>query len=155
MAQAKEGDAVRVNYTGKLEDGTVFDTSENREPLDFTIGEEKVIPGFEQAVVGMEPGETKTETLPPERAYGPRREDMVMQMNRDEIPENVDPAVGQELQLRMQNGQTVPVRIADLSDEAVTIDANHPLAGRTLVFDIELLDVQESNGESESQIVTP
>ena len=155
MAQAKEGDVVRVNYTGKLEDGTVFDTSENREPLDFTIGEEKVIPGFEQAVVGMEPGETKTETLPPERAYGSRREDMVMQMNRDEIPENVDPAVGQELQLRMQNGQTVPVRIADLSDEAVTIDANHPLAGRTLVFDIELLDVQENKTEGESQIVTP
>ncbi len=152
MAQAKEGDNVKVHYTGKLEDGTVFDTSRNRdEPLRFKIGEQKVIPGFEQAVIGMAPGDSKTEKLPPEQAYGPRREDMIMEMERDQIPDNVDPKEGQQLQLRLQNGQTVPVIITSLSGENVTIDANHPLAGQTLVFDIELVDI----GEGESQIVTP
>lgn len=154
MAHAQEGSTVKVNYTGKLEDGTVFDTSENREPLTFTIGEGKVIPGFEQAVTGMEPGESKTEKLAPEQAYGPRRDDMVMEMERDQIPDNVEAQEGQELQLRLQNGQTVPVVITKLSDESVTIDANHPLAGKTLVFDIELLDV-ESGQDGNGQIVTP
>lgn len=154
MAKAKEGDIVKVNYTGKLEDGTVFDTSQDREPLTFTIGEGKVIPGFEQAVTSMEPGDSKTETLAPEQAYGPRRDDMVMEMERDQIPDNVEAQEGQELQLRLQNGQTVPVVITDLSDESVTIDANHPLAGKTLVFDIELIDVESGQGEN-GQIVTP
>lgn len=154
MAKAQEGDLVRVHYTGKLEDGTVFDTSEDREPLEFKIGEQKVIPGFEQAVAGMEPGEKKTVELTPEQAYGPHREDMVMEMDRDEVPDNVDPEVGQQLQLRLQSGQTVPVLITDISDGAVTIDANHPLAGKTLVFEIELVDVGEDSGD-DGQIITP
>lgn len=154
MAKAQEGDLVRVHYTGKLEDGTVFDTSEDREPLEFKIGEQKVIPGFEQAVAGMEPGEKKTVELTPEQAYGPHREDMVMEMDRDEVPDNVDPEVGQQLQLRLQSGQTVPVLITDISDGAVTIDANHPLAGKTLVFEIELVDVGEDSG-GDGQIITP
>lgn len=155
MAQAKKGDTVEVHYTGKLEDGTVFDTSQDREPLSFTLGEDKVIPGFEKAVEGMEPGETKTEELSPEDAYGQHREDMVMELERDQIPENVDPQVGQQLQLRMQDGQTVPVVITDLGDESVTIDANHPLAGKKLIFEIELLDVEESEGGGGGNIVTP
>lgn len=156
MAKAQEGDLVRVHYTGKLEDGTVFDTSEDREPLEFKIGEQKVIPGFEQAVAGMEPGEKKTVELTPEQAYGPHREDMVMEMDRDEVPDNVDPEVGQQLQLRLQSGQTVPVLITDISDSdgSVTIDANHPLAGKTLVFEIELVDVGEDSG-GDGQIITP
>lgn len=154
MAKAQEGDLVRVHYTGKLEDGTVFDTSEDREPLEFKIGEQKVIPGFEQAVAGMEPGEKKTVELTPEQAYGPHREDMVMEMDRDEVPDNVDPEVGQQLQLRLQSGQTVPVLITDISDGSVTIDANHPLAGKTLVFEIELVDVGEDSG-GDGQIITP
>lgn len=154
MAEAKQGDAVRVHYTGKLEDGTVFDTSENREPLEFTIGEDRVIPGFEQAVVGMEPGDTKTEELAPDEAYGQHREDMIMELERDQIPDDVDPEVGQQLQLRMQNGQRVPVVITDISDESVTIDANHPLAGKKLIFEIELVSIED--GESGgSNIVTP
>lgn len=158
MAQAKEGDTVTVHYTGKLEDGTVFDTSEEREPLNFTIGEERVIPGFENAVVGMEPGETKTEELSPDEAYGEHRDDMVMELERNEIPDEVDPEVGQQLQLRMQNGQTVPVVITDLGDETVTIDANHPLAGHKLIFEIELVDIEEGEGGSGGgggNIVTP
>ncbi len=159
MAQAKQGDEVQVHYTGKLEDGTVFDTSEDGEPLNFTIGENRVIPGFEEAVTGMEPGDSITAEVEPEQAYGEHREDMVMEMERDQIPDEVDPEVGQQLQLRLENGQTVPVLITALGEDTVTIDANHPLAGRKLIFDIELLDVSEgegtTNGEGEGNIVTP
>ena len=146
VAQANEGDEVQVHYTGKLEDGTVFDSSEDGEPLSFTIGENRVIPGFEQAVTGMEPGDTKTAEVEPEQAYGEHREDMVMEMDRDQIPGEVDPEVGQQLQLRLENGQTVPVLITALGEDTVTIDANHPLAGRTLIFDIEVVDVAEVSG---------
>lgn len=146
VAQANEGDEVQVHYTGKLEDGTVFDSSEDGEPLSFKIGENRVIPGFEQAVTGMEPGDTKTAEVEPEQAYGEHREDMVMEMDRDQIPGEVDPEVGQQLQLRLENGQTVPVLITALGEDTVTIDANHPLAGRTLIFDIEVVDVAEGSG---------
>jgi peptidylprolyl isomerase/FKBP-type peptidyl-prolyl cis-trans isomerase SlpA len=161
VAQAKEGDEVQVHYTGKLEDGTVFDTSEDGEPLSFTIGENRVIPGFEEAVTGMEPGDSITTEVEPEQAYGEHRDDMVMEMERDQIPDDVDPEVGQQLQLRLENGQTVPVLITALGEESVTIDANHPLAGRTLLFDIELVDVSEGEGgagagdDGGGNIVTP
>ena len=158
MAQAKEGDEVQVHYTGKLEDGTVFDTSEDGEPLSFTIGENRVIPGFEEAVTGMEPGDSKTTEVDPEQAYGEHRDDMVMEMERDQIPDDVDPEVGQQLQLRLENGQTVPVLITALGEESVTIDANHPLAGRKLLFEIELVDVSEGEGgggDGGGNIVTP
>jgi peptidylprolyl isomerase/FKBP-type peptidyl-prolyl cis-trans isomerase SlpA len=156
VARAKEGDEVRVHYTGKLEDGTVFDTSQEGEPLSFTIGEDRVIPGFEEAVVGMEPGDSKTQTIEPENAYGEHREDMVMELDKGQIPDEVEPQVGQQLQLRLENGQTVPVLITALGEDTVTIDANHPLAGRTLTFEIELIDVEE-NGEASGggNIVTP
>lgn len=158
MAEAKEGDEVQVHYTGKLEDGTVFDTSEDGEPLSFTIGEERVIPGFEEAVTGMEPGDTKTTEVEPEQAYGEHREDMVMEMEKDQIPSEVDPEVGQQLQLRLENGQTVPVLITALGEDTVTIDANHPLAGRKLIFEIEVVDVAEGDGTASGEggnIVTP
>ncbi len=157
MAQAKEGDEVQVHYTGKLEDGTVFDTSEDGDPLSFTIGENRVIPGFEDAVTGMEPGDSKTTEVDPEQAYGEHREDMVMEMEREQIPDEVDPEVGQQLQLRLENGQTVPVLITALGEDTVTIDANHPLAGRKLIFDIELIDVSEGDGTGggDGNIVTP
>jgi FKBP-type peptidyl-prolyl cis-trans isomerase 2 len=160
VAQVKEGDEVQVHYTGKLEDGTVFDTSEDGEPLSFTVGENKVIPGFEEAVTGMEPGDSKTTEVEPEEAYGEHRDDMVMEMERDQIPQDVDPEVGQQLQLRLENGQTVPVLITALGEDTVTIDANHPLAGRTLLFEIELVDVAEGEGgtgggDEGGNIVTP
>ena len=161
MAKANEGNEVQVHYTGKLEDGTIFDSSED-EPLSFTIGENRVIPGFEEAVTGMEPGDSKTTEVEPEQAYGEHREDMVMEMDRDQIPGEVDPEVGQQLQLRLENGQTVPVLITALGDDSVTIDANHPLAGRKLIFDIEVINVSEGSGSpsgdaggGEGNIVTP
>jgi peptidylprolyl isomerase/FKBP-type peptidyl-prolyl cis-trans isomerase SlpA len=162
VAQANEGDEVQVHYTGKLEDGTIFDSSEDGEPLSFTIGENRVIPGFEEAVTGMEPGDSRTTEVEPEQAYGEHREDMVMEMDRDQIPGEVDPEVGQQLQLRLENGQTVPVLITALGEDTVTIDANHPLAGRKLIFEIEVVDVAEGSGtpgggagEGDGNIVTP
>ena len=162
MATPSKGDSVNVHYTGKLEeDDTVFDTSrppgegQAADPLNFTLGEQKVIPGFEQAVADMEPGEERTVTLSPEQAYGPRREDMVQQVEKSELPDDLEASVGQQLQLRMQDGQTVPVVITDVSDDQITIDANHPLAGKTLVFDIELVSVEDAESGGESQIVTP
>lgn len=141
VAQAKKGDFVTVHYTGRLEDGSIFDTSKNREPLAFKLGEGNVIAGFEQAVEGMEPGDAKQTTIPAAEAYGERREDMVVDIDRSNMPQEVEPEIGQELQLRLENGQVVPVVVTSVEDGAVTIDANHPLAGKALVFDIELVDV--------------
>jgi peptidylprolyl isomerase len=141
MAHATEGDVVKVHYTGKLDDGTIFDTSTGREPLEFTIGEGQVITGFEQAVVGMEPGETKTFEIPPEEAYGPRREDMLLEVEKGQFPEEVTPQEGQQLQIRQPDGRTLIVTVSDVTESTVTLDANHPLAGRPLMFDIQLVDI--------------
>lgn len=141
MAQAKTGDSVQVHYTGRLQDGTVFDTSREREPLQFVLGQGQVIPGFENAVVGLEPGQSTTAEIAPENGYGDRRDDLVLDVERDRLPDDMDPQVGQQLQLRQQNGQAIPVTVTGVNDSAVTIDANHPLAGQMLVFDIELVDI--------------
>jgi peptidylprolyl isomerase len=141
MTQAKQGDTVNVHYTGKLEDGTVFDTSVGREPLQFTIGGSEVIPDFEQAVVGMNPGESKIVKIPHQRAYGPYREEMVLVADRDKFPQDFQPEVGQHLQLRRNDGQTFFVTVTEVSATSVTVDANHPLAGKDLTFDLELVEV--------------
>jgi FKBP-type peptidyl-prolyl cis-trans isomerase 2 len=139
--EAQQNDTVKVHYTGKLSDGTVFDSSREREPLEFQLGQGQVIPGFEEAVIGMNPGETKTATLAPDDAYGQHRDDMVTDVSRSDLPEDLKPEVGQQLQARNSAGQTIPVRVVDVGDESVKLDANHPLAGQTLTFDIELVDV--------------
>ncbi|NMA11446.1 MAG: peptidylprolyl isomerase [Methanomicrobiales archaeon] len=141
MAQAKAGDTVQVHYTGKLEDGTVFDTSEERTPLEFTIGSGQIIPGFERAVVGMEPGETKTATISPEEAYGQHREDMTITVDRGQFPEDINPEPGQQLQVQQPDGRAAIVVVSDVTESTVTLDANHPLAGQPLTFDIELVDI--------------
>jgi peptidylprolyl isomerase len=141
MVQAKQGDTVKVHYTGKLEDGTVFDSSVNREPLEFSIGTGSLIPGFEKAVIGMAPGESKTERIEAEQAYGQHREDMVLVVDRQQMPEDMQVGVGQQLQIRQQTGQTIPVIVTDVSDAQITLDANHPLAGENLTFDIQLLEI--------------
>lgn len=141
MAEAKQGDTVRIHYTGKLDDGTVFDSSEGREPLEFTIGGEEVIPGFENAVMGMNPGEKRTTTIKPEEGYGEFQEDMVFQVDRDRLPSDMPPEIGAELRVRTPDDNMIPVIIVDVQDDKVTIDANHPLAGRDLVFDIELVEI--------------
>jgi FKBP-type peptidyl-prolyl cis-trans isomerase 2 len=141
MEQAKNGDVVVVHYTGRLEDGTVFDSSRGRDPIRFTIGDNHIIPGFEEAVVGMAPGESKTEHIPTERAYGPRREDMIIDIERSRLPEELEPKVGESLQIRSVDGRTAPAVIAEIGDESIKIDANHPLAGLDLVFEIELVQI--------------
>jgi len=141
MAQAKHGDTVKVHYTGKLEDDTVFDASTERDPLQFTIGEGQIIPGFEQAVVGMKPGESKTTKVPADKAYGPHSKEMVLEVDRKEFPEHLKPKVGEQLQVRQADGKTMVVSVTGVSESGVTLDANHPLAGKDLTFDIQLTEI--------------
>ncbi|RJQ53167.1 MAG: peptidylprolyl isomerase [Actinobacteria bacterium] len=141
MEQAKQGSVVKVHYTGKLKDGTVFDTSQEGTPLSFRLGEGQIIPGFEKAVEGMQPGQTKTTTIPVDEAYGPYREDLRLRVKRDQFPPNLQPEVGQHLQVSLDNGETLDVTVSEVGGETVTLDANHPLAGKDLVFDIQLLEV--------------
>jgi peptidylprolyl isomerase len=140
MATAKAGDQVKVHYTGKLEDGSVFDSSRDGEPLAFTIGQREVIAGFENAIIGMTVGQSKTQPIPVDEAYGPRREDMVIRIDRQEIPKDIPLEVGQRLQMA-QEGHQMIVTVAEVSSDSVTLDANHPLAGQNLVFDIELIEI--------------
>jgi len=141
MAQAKQGDAVKVHYTGKLNGGTIFDSSTGGDPLQFTIGQGEMIPGFEQAVIGMNPGESKTFNIPADGAYGPHHEEWILVVERSEIPPNLNPQLGQQLQIRHADGRTTAVIVTDVSESSVTLDANHPLAGKDLTFDIQLVEV--------------
>ncbi len=141
MTQAKHGDTVKVHYTGKLDDGTVFDSSSDRDPLEFTIGSGNIIPGFERAVVGMTPGDSKTETIPTDDAYGPYMEEMVVTIDRQQMPAEMEPEVGQQLHIQQPDGNVLPVIVTDVSSSTVTLDANHPLAGEDLTFDIRLVEI--------------
>ena len=141
-AQAKIGDTVKVHYTGTLEDGSVFDTSLDREPLEFTIGQGQLIPSFEQAVIGMTVGESKTVNIPVEQAYGPYNEELIFVIDRDELLEGMNPEVGQQLQAQQPDGQTRIVTVIDISEISITVDANHPLAGKDLTFEIKLLEIK-------------
>jgi len=141
MTQAKEGDTVKVHYTGKLMDGSIFDTSSGRDPLVFTIGEGKLIPAFEQAVIGMAQDESKTVEIPSDEAYGPHREELVVVVDRKEFPEDVIPEIDQKLQLTQPDGQKIVVTVTEVSEEKVTLDANHMLAGKDLSFDIQLVGI--------------
>lgn len=142
MSEAKQHDTVRVHYTGKLDDGSVFDSSLEREPIEFTIGEGSVIPGFERAVVGMNPGETKTVRIASDDAYGPYREDMVLTVKRNQFPPDIEPTVGQALQVQQTTGEPLIVTVSEVSEASVKLDANHPLAGKDLTFDIQLVAIR-------------
>jgi FKBP-type peptidyl-prolyl cis-trans isomerase 2 len=141
MAQVKQGDTVQVHYKGKLDDGTVFDSSHGRGPLEFTVGRGHVIAGFQDAVVGMDVGESKTVHIPADEAYGPRDESIVLSMSCEKMPEDMDLETGDRLQVRRKDGTMVNVTVTDISESSVTLDGNHPLAGQALVFDIELLGI--------------
>lgn len=140
---AKKGDTVTVHYEGSLKDGTVFDSSRDRDPVSFKLGEGQLIPGFEKAVEGLAPGESTTAEVPPEEGYGPHRDEMVLAVERKQLPEDLDPDVGQQLQMQQPDGNSMVVTVAEVSDSSVTLDANHPLAGKELVFDIELVGIEE------------
>jgi len=141
MGNAKKGDTVKINYKGRLEDGTVFASSKENEPLEFKIGEGKILPGVEEACIGMNAGETKTTTIKAADGFGPRRDELVQQVARSQFPEGVEIEVGQSFQVNQPDGQNGIVTVVGITDEAVTLDANHPLAGKDLTFDIELLEV--------------
>ncbi len=141
MSQVKNGDKVKVHYTGKLEDGTVFDSSREREPLEVTVGSGNLIPGFENAVIGMKVGEIRTITIEPEDAYGQWRKELTANVNKSEFPEGLEPSIGKQLQLKQNDGRFIDVIITEMEDDIVTLDANHPLAGKTLIFEIELMEV--------------
>ncbi|MBN1368897.1 MAG: peptidylprolyl isomerase [Dehalococcoidaceae bacterium] len=138
---AQNGDTVKVHYTGTLEDGSVFDSSLGRDPLEFTLGEGSVIPGFESAVNGMKIGDSKTVTIPCEQAYGQRDDNQLIEIPKSQLPENLNPAVGQQLQMQTMEGQVLVVTVTRVDDESITVDANHPLAGKDLTFKIELVEI--------------
>jgi len=141
MSQAKPGDTVRIHYTGKLDDGTPFDSSEGRDPLEFALGGGQVIPGFDKAVEGMEVGQSKSVAIDPDEAYGPHHEQLVQEVPRKILPGEVEPAVGMQLQGQGPDGQVSRFVITQVSEQSVTVDANHPLAGQRLNFDIRLVEI--------------
>ncbi len=141
MSKAKNGDTVKVHYTGKLDDGTVFDSSENKEPLEFKIGEGQVIVGFEEAVIGMDKGDSKTAKIPADKAYGPHREDMVIEVDRDKLSADRVPQKGELWQISRENDDPIIVMVANVDDNKVILDANHPLAGKELTFDIQVEEI--------------
>ncbi len=141
MSAAKPGDTVCIHYTGKLEDGTLFDSSEGREPLQFAVGGGQVIPGFDNAVQGMAVGDKKSVTIEPEEAYGERHEQLVQEVPRDQLPDDLSPAVGMELQAKDETGQVMRLAVTAIDEASITVDGNHPLAGKTLNFDIELVEI--------------
>lgn len=141
MTQVKTGDTVRIHYTGTLTDGSVFDTSEGRDPLQFTVGEGQIIPGLEAALPGMEVGEAKTVEIPAEQAYGSHDPNGRQAIPRDQVPEHIPLDIGTSLQLSLPDGRAMPVVVAEVSEEAVVLDANHPLAGKDLRFDVKMVEI--------------
>ncbi|MBS9523034.1 peptidylprolyl isomerase [Litoribacter alkaliphilus] len=141
MSVATKGNTVKVHYTGKLQDGTVFDSSENREPLQFTLGDGNMIKGFDAAVHGMAVGEDKSVTIPSAEAYGEKRDEMLVDIPRTQVPADINPEIGMDLSIQNQNGQPMPVKVVHVDEEKITLDANHPLAGKDLIFDIKLVEI--------------
>jgi len=143
MTETAGGDTVKVHYTGKFEDGTIFDSSAGKDPLQITLGAGEVIPGFEEAVTGMKVGEQVTVFIPVEKAYGPPRPDLIESIQRKEMPDDFEPVVGKQYQLEQKDGQIVIAEVTTLTDDTVILNANHPLAGKALEFEIQLVEILE------------
>ena len=141
MQEAKKGDKVKVHYHGKLTNGETFDSSSGREPLEFEIGSGSVIKGFDEGVSGMKVGEKKTINIPVDEAYGERSEDMLIEFPKDRFPKDMEIKEGMQLMMSNGTGQNIPVIVTEVNDDAVILDANHPLAGEDLIFDIELVEI--------------
>lgn len=141
MRQVKTGDRVKIHYNGRLTDGSEFDSSAGNEPLAFTLGDGEVIAGFDEAVLGMAVGESKTVTIPADQAYGPQIPDMVARVARADLPADLELTLGAQMEVSQEDGSTFLVMITELSDDFVTLDANHPLAGKDLVFDLNLVEI--------------
>lgn len=150
VQQAQTGDTVQVHYTGKLQDGAVFDSTEGSEPIEFTLGQGQIIPGFEQAVTGIQLGESRTVNVPVDQAYGPRNDNLIQEVSREQLPEDIQPEVGMQLQRILDTGETLVVTITEVNDATITIDANPPLAGKDLIFDIKLVGIGAKSLQSGS-----
>ena len=142
MTTAKTGDTVRIHYTGTLADGAVFDSSQGRDPLEFTVGSGQIIPGLDAAIPGMSEGETKKVEVPSDQAYGPVQDQARQAVPRDQIPAEIPLDIGTQLQMQGPQGQVMPVTVAEVTEDEVTLDANHPLAGKDLTFDIEMVEIK-------------
>mgnify|MGYP003147923453 CR=1 FL=1 len=145
---ATDGDIVRIHYTGRLDDGTVFDSSDGREPLEFTVGGGKVIVGFDYGVRGMTEGEEKTVRIPADQAYGERDDERIMQIPRGQVPDEITPEIGMHLQIGLPTGGAIPATIVSMDETSITLDANHALAGKALTFDLELIELTKKGDES-------
>lgn len=141
MPKAKKGDTVKLHYTGYFEDGSAFDTTDGQAPVEFVIGSEDVIPGIDNAVIGMSPGETKSIEVSADDAYGPYNKNLAIKITKDELPEGFEPEVGQQFELDQPDDKVYLVTIIDIKDDEIVLDANHPLAGHDLRFDLELIDI--------------
>jgi peptidylprolyl isomerase len=141
MTEVKNGDTVRIHYTGTLADGSVFDSSEGRDPLEFTVGARQVIEGMDSELPGMSVGEKKTLNIPCDKAYGPLNPAARQAIPREGIPDHIPLEIGTQLQMQSPEGQVLPVTVVEVDDATVTLDANHPLAGKDLIFDIELVSI--------------
>ena len=142
--KAREGDKVRVHYKGRLDDGSVFDSSEGNDPIEFTIGANQVIDGFEQAVVGMAAGESKVQAIPAENAYGSHQDELVFEVPRSAMQEGMELSIGDFVEVHLPDGETAPMQIRAMDGDTMTLDANHPLAGKDLTFDLQLIEIVHS-----------
>ena len=144
MSQVKENNTVKVNYTGKLSDGQVFDSSEGKEPIEFTLGQGRLIPGFEKGLIDMELNEKKTITIPKEEAYGEVNKDLIQEVKKSELPQEMAPEVGMGLVSKSPDGQEMNLLVIEVRDETIVIDGNHPLAGKELIFDLEVIEIKDT-----------
>ncbi len=145
MQVVKKGDTIKIHYHGTLNDGSIFDSSKQREPLEFEVGSGMVIPGFDDGVMNMKVGDVKTINIPFDEAYGPVQEEMIIDFPRNQFPEDMQPEAGMQLQMSDKSGQNFPVVIISANDEIVKLDANHPLAGKDLTFELELIDISSAS----------
>lgn len=141
MTKVKAGDTVRIHYTGALNDGSVFDSSDGRDPLEFTVGSGQIIPGLDKALPGMAVGEAKTVTVPPQDAYGDHDPNGRQEVPRAQVPDHIPVEIGTQLQVSLPDGRQMPVTVAEVTDDTVVLDANHPLAGRALTFTVEMMEI--------------
>lgn len=142
MSQVKQNDTVKVHYTGKLKDGQIFDTSEGKEPIEFTLGQGQLIPGFEKGLLDMKVKEKKTITIPKEDAYGEPREELRQEIAKDHLPEEIKPEVGMGLVSKTPDGREMNLVVTEVKEETIVVDGNHPLAGKDLVFDLEVMEIK-------------
>jgi len=144
MSQVKANNTVKVHYTGKLADGQIFDTSEGKEPIEFVLGKGQLIPGFEQGLIDMKLNEKKTITIAKDEAYGDVNEQLIQEVKKSDLPQDMEPKVGMGLVSKSPDGREMNLMVVEVKDDSIVIDGNHPLAGRDLVFDLEVIEIKET-----------